>query len=352
MKGDVANPGRSAVTRARDFWYVVCRSDELRHKPLPRTLFDTPLVLFRDDAGRAATLLDRCAHRNVPLSAGRVVGGQLECGYHGWRYDTGGICRLVPSLIGDAEGKARRVTSYPTREQQGFVWVFGNPEGTPTEEPYRIPHLEDSDYCAVRYDFRFACSLFSTLENILDVPHTAFLHRGLFRSSSQKNRITAVVRRAGRQVEAQYIGEPAPRGLIGKILAPGGGEVTHFDRFILPSVAQVEYSLGRSHVTVTDCLTPVGDFETELHSVVTVRLPVAGAVVTRVLTPLALRIAQQDAVMLALQTKTVQRFGGEQFVNTDVDVLGPHILRLLRQAERGELDPHAAPVEERVELMV
>jgi nitrite reductase/ring-hydroxylating ferredoxin subunit len=352
MKPETTNAGRFAITRARDFWYVACRSDELRQRPLPRALFDTPLVLFRDAEGRAATLIDRCAHRNVPLSAGRVVGGQLECGYHGWRYDNGGICRTVPALLGEAEGKARRVVSYPTREQQGFVWVFANPEAVPTEEPYRIPHLDDPEYHAVRYDYRFECSLFATLENILDVPHTAFLHRGLFRSSHQKHRIEARVRRTARQVEAQYLGEPVPRGLIGRLLAPGGGEVTHYDRFILPSVAQVEYSLGRSHVIVTDCLTPCRDFETELHSVVTVRLPVAGAMVTKVLTPLAVRIAQQDAVMLKMQAEAVQRFGGEQFVNTDVDVLGPHILRLLRQAERGEFDADAAPVEERVELLI
>src|SRR4051812_30260517 len=101
MKGDASNPGRFAITRARDFWYVACRSEALRQQPLARTLFDTPLVLFRDDAGRAATLIDRCAHRNVPLSAGRVVNGLLECGYHGWRYDVGGVCRTVPSLLGE-----------------------------------------------------------------------------------------------------------------------------------------------------------------------------------------------------------------------------------------------------------
>src|SRR5206468_4349675 len=99
--------------------------------------------------------------------------------------------------------------------------------------------------------------LLATAENILDVPHTAFLHRGLFRGGSA-HRITAVVRRRTDRVEVEYVGEPRPGGLLGRILAPRGGTVTHFDRFILPSVAQVEYRLGeRSHLVITNVLTPV-----------------------------------------------------------------------------------------------
>jgi hypothetical protein len=47
--------------------------------------------------------------------------------------------------------------------------------------------------------------------------------------------------------------------------------------------------------------------------------------------------------MLALQTDTVARFGGERFATTDADVLGPQIARLLRQAEQGAgAEPGAA----------
>jgi hypothetical protein len=39
--------------------------------------------------------------------------------------------------------------------------------------------------------------------------------------------------------------------------------------------------------------------------------------------------------MLAAQAEAVARFGGEQVANTALDVLGPHVWHLLRQAERG-----------------
>src|SRR5918997_3897383 len=96
-------------------WYVACLVRELRaDRPLARTVDDTPLVLFRDTAHHAVALLDRCPHRNVPLSCGRVNDGLLQCCYHGWTFDGTGACRAVPGLVGDeVDRRARRAPAYP-----------------------------------------------------------------------------------------------------------------------------------------------------------------------------------------------------------------------------------------------
>ena len=80
-----------------DHWYVACLSADLSRKgdrPVKRTILGSPLVLFRDAEGRAAALVDRCPHRNAPLSFGRIRPDDrtLECGYHGWRFDGAGRC--------------------------------------------------------------------------------------------------------------------------------------------------------------------------------------------------------------------------------------------------------------------
>jgi hypothetical protein len=54
---------------------------------------------------------------------------------------------------------------------------------------------------------------------------------------------------------------------------------------------------------------------------------------------LALKIFGQDARILKMQTREIQRRGKEQFSSTDLDLLGPHIMRLLRRAERKDLGP-------------
>lgn len=45
-------------------------------------LFGQAWVLFRDESGRAACILDECAHRACPLSIGDVKEGQIHCPYH------------------------------------------------------------------------------------------------------------------------------------------------------------------------------------------------------------------------------------------------------------------------------
>lgn len=343
--------GHYSLAYVRDHWYIACRSKELKDKPIARTILGTPMVLFRAEGGRASALLDRCAHRNVPLSMGFAKDERLVCGYHGWEFDGEGVCQKVPALCGPQTGKARRVPSYAVREQQGYVWIYANPDVEPKVEPYSFPMMDDPRYSTVQYDSGFEATLHATLENILDVPHTAFLHRGLFRGVKQ-NEITAIVRRQKDRVEAQFVGEPRPQGLMGRILAPGGGEVQHFDRFILPSIAQVEYALGdKNHLLINSVLTPVNDFETKMYAVITFRIALPAFLLKLVLTPIGKRVVQQDAVMLKKQTEAVQRFGGEQYASTDVDLLGPHILRLLKQAERGDKLEDLNVPEERIRLL-
>ena len=345
--GPPKTKGHFSVVRLSHAWFVACESREIRDRPIARVVQGVPLVLFRAEGGRPSALLDRCPHRNVPLSEGRVKEGQLECGYHGWRFAGGGACRRVPGLCAEPEGKARTAPSYATFEQDGFVWVWSEPAGStgaePNHAPYRPPHLEDTRYATVRRACRVPGSVHAGAENALDVPHTAFLHGGLFRTAKKVNEIDVVVRRFQDRVEAEYVGEPAPKGIAARVLAPKGGVVLHFDRFLLPSIAQVEYRLGEdSHLVTTSLLTPISDFETLLYAVVTFRLPLPHWLVRPFIQPVALHILKQDIRMLALQTDAVRRFGGEQYANTEIDVLGPQILRLLLQAQRGDVVPSAS----------
>jgi len=330
--------GHSSVVHIEDDWYIICRSGYLTGKPRSIELMGTPLVIFRAKNGQAGALLDRCPHRNAPLSLGTVRGDVLQCAYHGWRFDVSGTCRYVAGAGSDHIMKACHATAYPVREQQGFVWVFGTPRVEPDREPFLFPFVSEPGYTTVCRELQVEASLHAVAENALDVPHTAYLHGGLFRSTNKQTReIEVVISRYGDRVEAEYVGESAPTGLAGRILAPRGGPVSHVDRFILPSITQVEYKIGsETHLCVTVALTPVYDFITKLFAAVSFRLPIPGWMVVPVLRPLFLRIFEQDAEILKRQTETIKRFGGEQFASTSADILGPHIYRLLKMAERGE----------------
>jgi phenylpropionate dioxygenase-like ring-hydroxylating dioxygenase large terminal subunit len=125
VTGSLEPTGRFSTAGLSRWWHAAARSDELARAPLGRVVFDVPVVLFRDTSGAAAALVDRCPHRNVPLSVGRCVHGQIECGYHGWRFDGAGRCCAVPGLAerGDPDRGARRVAALPVVESDGMVWV-------------------------------------------------------------------------------------------------------------------------------------------------------------------------------------------------------------------------------------
>ncbi len=341
----------TSVFRVARAWYPVAFARDLGKAPQAIRLLGTPLALFRTASGEVAALLDRCPHRNVPLSGGCVRGEHLACPYHGWEFARDGVCRNIPGLIGEAtHARGRRAAAYPCRESDGLVWVWGDPESAPDTGPFALPRLGDG-YATVDRVVDAPGTLHATLENALDVPHTAFLHGGLFRTATTRNPIEAIVRRYADRAEVEYVGEPRPSGLVGRLLSPSGGVVTHFDRFFMPSIAQVEYRIGdENHILVTAAASPIADFETRLFARIQFRTRVPAAVVRPLLEPIAMRIFAQDTRMLAAQTANIQTFGGEQFESTPIDFIGPHIYRLLRDAEAGtapEASPDGAPVFER-----
>lgn len=329
--------GFSSVVPLPDRWFIACRSRELRDVPLRTTFEGRPLVLFRDREGRPGALVDRCPHRNVPLSAGKVVDGCLQCPYHGWRFRPDGECAFVPGRV--EEKRAPPATAYPCMEREGDVWIYSTPGASPSGEPFAFPFVDDPRYTTVKREITFEGSMHSVIENTLDVPHTAYLHGGLFRTEKRSNEIDVVVRRAKDRVEVEYIGEPRPSGIAGRILAPGGGIVRHYDRFIAPAVAQVEYALGEtSHFVVTTAHTPLEAFKTRLYVSITFRLPIPHWLVKLFTTPVAMRIMKQDARIVRMQRDNLALFGRDQYASTELDAFGQDILRIWREGAADEAE--------------
>ena len=338
-----ASASGPAQPRLRQAWHVACLSSALGAKPLQIHLFGDPIVIFRGVGGQVGALLDRCPHRNVPLSMGQVVDGTLACGYHGWRFSPAGACLHVPALIGEAGAEARRCAAFAVREQQGVIWIWGSADAAPTAEPFVFRLADDPRYSTLRRRVEAEGSVHAVAENALDVPHTAFLHGGLFRVDAQRTEIRCEITRTAESVACEYIGEPRPSGLVGRVLSPSGGTVVHFDRFHLPGIAEVEYQIGaENHILVQAALTPASDHHTVVHAVISVRARVPLFLVLPFAERVGYRIFGQDQAILREQTATLRHFGEARFVSTELDVLGPHILRLLRQAERGELGPERA----------
>lgn len=160
-------------------WYAAAFSAEVGRQPLARTLLDTPMVFFRKEDGSPVALLDRCPHRFAPLSIGTLVGDELQCSYHGLRFDCEGRCSANPHNDGKALGAAG-VPSYHLFERYGIVWIW--PGDAQQADPALIPHFhfleDDSQWRVLDGCLHVNGNYQLVSDNLLDLTHAPYLHPG------------------------------------------------------------------------------------------------------------------------------------------------------------------------------
>jgi nitrite reductase/ring-hydroxylating ferredoxin subunit len=110
----------------RNYWYPVAFSEDIgRDKPVAIKCLGEELVVWRDEHGLPGVLLDRCPHRAAKLSVGRILEGQLQCAFHGLRFDRKGQCILIPWEPDESPSRHEVcVQSYPAQELGGYIWAY------------------------------------------------------------------------------------------------------------------------------------------------------------------------------------------------------------------------------------
>lgn len=106
------------------FWHPVAFSHDISDKPQAAKLLDVNLVLYRTAQG-ISVARDRCPHRGVQVSAGRMIDDYLVCPMHGLHFDGDGICRKIPSLADQTAPISPKMClrTYQSFEQYGIVWA-------------------------------------------------------------------------------------------------------------------------------------------------------------------------------------------------------------------------------------
>lgn len=159
-----------------DHWFPLAWSREVKPGHTLATHFaGRAIVLVRPRQGALFALEDRCAHRQVPLSQGKVEGCAIRCGYHGWRYDSTGHCTDVPYLGKDKLPNG--VRTYPVHEAHGVIMVFpGNPALAACTPHPLLAASGDHAFLTRRFGQVVKCHYTFMHENLMDMNHQ-FLHR-------------------------------------------------------------------------------------------------------------------------------------------------------------------------------
>mmetsp|Transcript_45548 Transcript_45548/g.110835 ORF Transcript_45548/g.110835 Transcript_45548/m.110835 type:complete len:385 (+) Transcript_45548:171-1325(+) len=226
----------------QNWWPVASLGSLDPTRPNAVELLNQKLVLFQSNTTSTASqgwtcLDDRCSHRFVPLSEGRVVPIQddeetdadssstsspssswssntgckscpaaIQCAYHGWEFDSEGSSIHVPQLqlnekehAGEGatpttskkkkkQNTSRRgsVTSYPVRMMAGMVFVWADPSSYETigrHVDVVVPDIAQTAYdmkgdiVVFQRDLPYGYELLG--ENLLDLSHLPFSHHSV-----------------------------------------------------------------------------------------------------------------------------------------------------------------------------
>ena len=81
-------------------WIPVLESRDLKTRQIkPVFAFGNDLVVFRSGSGKLYAFDAYCPHLGANLGVGgTVIGEEVKCPFHGWKYDFEGKCKEVPGL--------------------------------------------------------------------------------------------------------------------------------------------------------------------------------------------------------------------------------------------------------------
>lgn len=157
-------------------WYAVAVLEALPEGEIrTATLLGEDLVIWRQ-ADAVMVWRDQCPHRGARLSLGTIANGRLQCGYHGWAFDTQARCVHVPSapaLTMPARAAAPRCA---VQIRAGLVWV------SLSANPAPFPAIACLDEAGFRHltcgPYTIRSSGPRVIENFLDAAHFPFVHTG------------------------------------------------------------------------------------------------------------------------------------------------------------------------------
>jgi phenylpropionate dioxygenase-like ring-hydroxylating dioxygenase large terminal subunit len=221
-------PRRPASTTRflRNTWYVAMYGSGLDEGRLVhRTILNEPIVFFRKEDGGIAAISDRCSHRFVPLSMGKLLSGdRVQCIYHGLQYGADGKCVLNPHGSGKVSG-ASHLKSYPVVEKHTLIWIW---MGDKPADPGKIPdysclddrpelHVTEPGYLNVKVHYQLL------VDNLLDLSHISYTHAGIL-GNADTAAAEPVVEQDGDVITVTRNSLNAETPNILQMMSPGGFE--------------------------------------------------------------------------------------------------------------------------------
>lgn len=331
----------------REAWYYAIPGARLKlRKMLAKIMLGEPLVIGRDCDGTPFALRDICPHRGMPLAAGRFDGHEIECCYHGWRFDTAGRCTAIPALVPGQSFSPGRIgiRTYPTREVQGNIWVFFG--DNPTTAP-ALPEIEGFDNASPRLveSIAFRAAIDHAVVGLMDPAHGPFVHRAWWWRSRRSIHAKAKTFAPSPWGFTMVRHRPSTNSRAYRLL--GGAPETEIV-FHLPSIRLEHIRAGRHAVCNLTAITPIDDETSEINHCIYWTAPWLSAL-KPLLRPYVRKFLHQDRAIMERQQQRL-RWSPPLMLIDDADTQAKWYYRLKREYRRArdENRPFENPVKPRI----
>lgn len=287
-------------------WYVAALSTELASgRMLSRRILGRSVLLGRDSRGQAYGLSDRCPHRAVPLSAGRLSRSSegedlIECAYHGWRFATNGVCVAIPANA-DPEfaAGAVKLPAFRIEEAQGLVWIWMTLDGgAPDHAAPTIPEAcgrKPLAAAAIGYPVHVDHAILG----LVDPAHGPYVHRQWWWRKSVRAKEKSKTFAPSELGFTMVAHTPSESGRLYRFFGPAP---TTEIVFRLPGVRWEHLRAGPRSVLALSVMTPVSEDETRMIQIVWSNHPVLW-ILRPVVQSAVRRFLREDEAVIAAQSK-------------------------------------------------
>lgn len=307
-------------------WYAVMDSSQVRSRPVGVARMGEKLVFWRDSTGKVICLRDKCVHRGVQLSKGRIMNDHLQCPFHGLEYDASGRVTRIPANGRNTTVPDRfSVNSYPTHEAYDFIWIWwGENPPAGLKRPDFFNDIEkDFSYGQVYDHWKIHYS--RAIENQLDVAHLPFVHH----NTIGRGGLTLVdgpgIQWISEDMFFVYYYNRVDDGRLPR--KPDEVPIPDPDKefkleFIFPNLWQNHIS---ENVRIVLAFVPIDDENTLLYLRFYqkfMRLPLLRQLINRLAMPFNLLIAHQDRrIVVTHQPKMSALRTDEQLIQADLPII-------------------------------
>lgn len=146
------------------------------------------IIAVRGDDQKIRAFYNVCQHRGnqlVNAEVGTLAGGEFQCAYHGWRFDTTGACTWVYDEDDFPQGTPcgnRNLAEIPCDTWGGFIWFNMDPGAAPLRDwlspvadqldGYRMENMKRTHWVTVVGDWNWKC----VQDNFNESYHLPFVH--------------------------------------------------------------------------------------------------------------------------------------------------------------------------------